>query len=77
MIKNKFIQFFKITFSMIRYELIKLLCKHKSYRFIRNIHGDEINLRDGYRSEWKCYYCGKIIYKKFLHRDIVVTITKE
>lgn len=41
-------------------------CKHPSIKFIRNIHGDEINFISGIgtikRSEWICENCGKIIY---------------
>ena len=40
----------------------KLYCEHK-YEFVRNIHGDEINHRDGKRSVWKCTKCGKIQYR--------------
>lgn len=44
--------------------LIKqLFCKHK-FKFIRNIYGDEINLRNGNRSEWKCEKCGKTKYQR-------------
>lgn len=28
-------------------------------RFVRNIYGDEINARNGMRSEWKCNCCGR------------------
>lgn len=27
-------------------------------KFVRNIHGDEINYRDGMRSVWRCTKCG-------------------
>lgn len=50
------------------YNLIKrLMCKHKSIEFIRNVYGDEINVLSSdrmiVRSIWKCKNCGKIIYK--------------
>ena len=48
-----------------------MFCKHKNLKFIRNIHGDEINyispINKTYRSEWKCKDCGKIIYKGELY----------
>ena len=44
--------------------LIKqLFCKH-NFKFIRNIYGDEINLHNGNRSEWKCKKCGKTKYQQ-------------
>jgi hypothetical protein len=27
-------------------------------KWVRNIYGDEINARNGMRSEWKCTHCG-------------------
>lgn len=38
--------------------LKRLLCGHH-YFFVRNIHGDEINLMNGNRSWWKCGLRGK------------------
>lgn len=50
-----------------------IFCKHKNLKFIRNIHGDEINyispIKMIYRSEWKCKDCGKIIYKGELYHE--------
>lgn len=49
--------------------MIKLFCKHKNQKWVRNIYGDEINrisTRKIYRSEWKCADCGKTIY----HHDL-------
>jgi|GEM_PF-2964241 len=46
----------------------RLFCKHK-YRVIRNIYGDEINFRNGRRTELACFKCGKIKY----HKDFLVT----
>lgn len=40
--------------------LDRFKCKHV-WMWNRNIHGDEINARDGKRSEWFCMKCG--IYK--------------
>ena len=41
---------------------MSIFCKH-TYKFIRNIYGDEI-IRAGYkRSLWECSKCGKIEYK--------------
>lgn len=45
--------------------LKRLLCKH-DIKHSRNIYGDEINYRDGKRSEWKCSKCGYIVYKNDL-----------
>lgn len=50
---------------------MKLFCKHKRVCWVRNIYGDEINyISCKYlcRSEWRCKYCGRIIYKKFLEK---------
>lgn len=45
-------------------EFIKrLLCKCKEKEFVRNISGDEINHRNGARSEWKCLCCGALYYQ--------------
>lgn len=43
----------------------RLLCDHK-YKYVRSIHGDEINHRNGARSEWKCRHCNKVVYSKYL-----------
>ena len=47
--------------------LDKLWCKHESQKFIRNIHGDEINLAGGKRSLWICNKCGKPVFHDKLH----------
>lgn len=54
---------------MIRF-IKSLFCKHTD-RFVRNIYGDEINVRPG-RAEWWCVKCGHYRYT----RDLVTT-TKE
>ena len=40
-------------------------CRHEvdKLRFVRKIHGDEINLVDGKRYEYQCAVCGKMVYK--------------
>lgn len=43
----------------------RLFCNH-FYRRIRTVHGDEINHRNGYRSEWQCNQCGKRILSKYM-----------
>ena len=43
-------------------------CKEHIYIFHRNVYGDEINCSPG-RSIWKCSACGKIQYKRDLHKD--------
>ena len=43
-----------------------LFCKHK-YEFVRNIYGDEINVHDGMRSEWRCTKCGHVQYREDYH----------
>lgn len=40
-------------------------CNH-DWEFVRNIYGDEINFRNGNRSEWQCKKCGKIEWRKNL-----------
>lgn len=44
-------------------------CKHNEVEFIRNIYGDEINFRNGNRSEFKCNRCRRIVYKKDLYDE--------
>ena len=45
---------------------MKLFCKHKNQKWVRNIYGDEVNRISTckiYRSEWRCADCGKVIYR--------------
>lgn len=43
-----------------------LLCNH-SYKLVRNIHGDEINMHFPIkRSEWECVKCGNVKLKEKL-----------
>ena len=49
----------------------QLFCKHNNIEFVRNIYGDEINLVNA-RSEWKCKYCGKILYQKGLNKNYYI-----
>lgn len=51
---------------MFRRFIRELLCRHHLWRFVRNIYGDEINFRNGARSEWECKSCGKTDTAKFL-----------
>jgi hypothetical protein len=37
-------------------------------KFVRNIYGDEINARNGMRSEWRCVKCGKYEMRPDLFR---------
>ena len=46
--------------------LKQLVCKH-NYKFVRNLHGDEIINHGWKRSEWECCKCGKIKYKAGLY----------
>ena len=39
----------------------QLFCKHE-YKFVHNLHGDEINQHNGKRSLCKCNKCGKLKY---------------
>ena len=39
-----------------------------NWAFVRNIYGDEINYRDGFRSEYKCTACGAYKYGPMLGR---------
>lgn len=47
----------------------RLFCKHE-YKWLRNMHGDEINIistsKKIYRSVWACEKCGKVQYKEQL-----------
>lgn len=49
-------------------EIIKAIkmnhCKH-DWEFTKYLHGDEINLHNGYRFEYKCTKCGKFIWRKY------------
>jgi len=45
----------------------QLLCKHKSYSFVRNIYGDEIHNFGGKRSIDQCNCCGKFLYRDLLN----------
>lgn len=47
--------------------LKRLFCNHKKLKFIRNIYGDEVNIKNGTRSIWKCENCGKLIFKDKIH----------
>lgn len=40
-----------------------IFCSHVNLEFVRNIHGDEINLAGGNRSWWICKDCGKYFLK--------------
>jgi len=44
--------------------LKRLFCKH-TYKFIRNIYGDEIRYLGWKRSIWKCSRCDKIKYLNY------------
>jgi len=47
--------------------ITRLFCKHEKQRWIRNIHGDEINLCGGKRSVWRCEKCGNILWHDKLY----------
>lgn len=57
---------FNRTVKHMKTWLKRLLCKHKSLNWIRNIYGDEIILRGYKRSAWRCEHCDKIFYKNKL-----------
>lgn len=40
--------------------ILKIFCRH-NYQYIRKLYGDEINLYNGKRFEYRCTKCG--IYK--------------
>lgn len=49
--------------------LRKLLCRHRTPVFIRNIHGDEI-VEMGYkRSMWSCPDCGSLLLGNKVHKS--------
>ena len=35
----------------------RLFCKHK-WEFVRKLYGDEINMHNGKRKEYRCINCG-------------------
>jgi hypothetical protein len=45
-----------------------LFCDHKGWAhiFVRNIHGDEINMVGGYRSVWRCDHCNAEFLESYL-----------
>jgi hypothetical protein len=43
----------------------QLFCRHR-WTWVRNIHGDEINLRGGKRSVWWCHKCHKEEFREQL-----------
>jgi len=45
--------------------LRRLFCRHVYHDFVRNIYGDEIGMRNGCRSEWRCRKCGLAIYHRY------------
>lgn len=51
--------------------LKRLRCEHE-YRLVRNIGGDEINARDGKRSECECTKCGKRVLWDYLDGEGLV-----
>ena len=52
-------------FDKIRSMWKRATCRHEvdKLRFVRKIHGDEINQVDGKRYEYHCVGCGKKVYK--------------
>lgn len=48
-----------------------LICSHKHVAFIRNLHGDEINQRNGKRSLWRCLDCDSEVAKSSLYDDAI------
>ena len=53
-------------FDKIRSMWKRATCRHEvdKLRFVRKIHGDEINLVDGKRYEYHCVGCGKMVYNE-------------
>lgn len=43
-----------------------LTTRHANTIWIRNIHGDRINILGGKRSEWMCRDCGTTVLGKYL-----------
>ena len=51
----------------------RLFCKH-ALAWVRNIHGDEINLT-GCRTVWICEKCGKVIYDRdYITREMACVV---
>ncbi len=50
--------------------LKRLFCRHSDgTTFVRNIYGDEINMRGGKRSEWRCKRCDGLVLMDRLNSD--------
>lgn len=49
------------------FKFITCLFRGHKFQFERNIYGDEINYRNGKRSEWWCMHCGLYQYRPTLH----------
>lgn len=48
----------------------RLFCRHSDgTTFVRNIHGDEINMTGGKRSEWRCKRCDGLVLMDRIHSD--------
>jgi hypothetical protein len=44
------------------------------YQWVRNVYGDEINIRGGKRSLWRCWWCGWLQFRGLLHKEPKVII---
>lgn len=53
----------------------RLFCRHRDVRFVRNIHGDEINHSGGKRSVWRCQACGAAVRRDQLHTPSAPPVT--
>lgn len=54
---------------MIPLLLKRLLCHH-GFKFVRNLHGDEIIEYGWKRSLWRCAHCGKLHMSDYLDRTM-------
>ena len=54
--------FFEIK-EKLRNFVVRVSCIHRYDMFVRNIYGDEINLRGFRRSEWSCSKCGSRTFR--------------
>lgn len=67
MIKFNAVERFYLRFKLWRKQL---LCSHANQFFVRNLHGEAIIHSGWNRSVWRCYDCGKTLYRQQMHEEL-------